>query len=1051
MKRRSAKRSRTPALTLFFLLLALVALVGMGALRRQRLYLTRGIPEGFPPPIAYGGAEPALNVALTQYDDEALARTLEEIADTGVGAVKQSFTFSEEPDWAGSDRLVTAVSAAGLQLVPLLDGDPAENYAPPEDPATYAAWARAFAARYRDTVTYYIVWDEPNLTSHWGFQPVNAAEYAALLVAAADAIRAEDPDAVIISAPLAPTVETGPDNLAEPLYLRQLYEAGAGAAFDVVAGKPYGFDSGPEDRRVALELLNFSRIILLREEMVAQGDEHKAVWAANWGWNSLPPGWPGESSLWGQTDEATQAARTLAAVERARREWPWMGLMFLENWEPAAPPNSARWGFSIAGRATAAALRQAQADPSVAYPGFHLAEEAAPGQRYAGAWRFSPAFGADIPQGAEVAEENASAVFDFWGSDLGLRVRRAGFRARLYAWIDGEAANALPHDENGPALVLTAADEADDYIAVEAVANDLAPDEHQLKLIAHRGWEQWALNGYSVAYHPPARAYYWGMVALALALVTGVAGALYFARQTAWGAFGGAIRRRYLALNRRTQAALTVVAATLVAVSGWLTWGAEAAGVYRRLGDQSQLALTAAAASLFYVTPFFFLYVLALALLFFFVYVRPAWGLALVAFTLPLYVQPKPMLGYRFSPVELFLLVTVAAWASSRLLAWAARRVKRAPPAAPAVAPARRAIVADYAVLTFVIVATLSLFFTERLDVATNEWRVVIVEPALFYLLLRRLRLREGEVWTVIDAFVLGGTAIALYGLILYAGCQLGAIGSELCQKVITTAGGVGRLRAVYGSANNLGLYLGRVLPFLVAMSLLGRETPRRRLVYALAAVPVGLALLLTFSKGALFLGFPLALLLILWQWQRATERALWPWLAGLLLVGAGALLIALNVPALASRLDLRGATSVFRLQLWQASVNMIADHPLLGVGLDNFLYAYRGHYIFEGAWQEPNLSHPHNLVLDFGTRLGLLGFLAGAWLLGSLAHQLWRLPRRVPARWLPIAGGAAAAFVDMLAHGLVDHSFFLVDLAFAFYLFLGLSVWLRNRFTDPA
>jgi hypothetical protein len=36
---------------------------------------------------------------------------------------------------------------------------------------------------------------------------------------------------------------------------------------------------------------------------------------------------------------------------------------------------------------------------------------------------------------------------------------------------------------------------------------------------------------------------------------------------------------------------------------------------------------------------------------------------------------------------------------------------------------------------------------------------------------------------------------------------------------------------------------------------------------------------------------------------------------------------------------------------------------------------------------------------------------------------------------------GFGGALVDMLAHGLVDHSFFLVDLAFAFYLMLGTAV----------
>jgi hypothetical protein len=37
-------------------------------------------------------------------------------------------------------------------------------------------------------------------------------------------------------------------------------------------------------------------------------------------------------------------------------------------------------------------------------------------------------------------------------------VRRADFRARLNVTVDGEPANALPQDENGAVLVLTAPD-----------------------------------------------------------------------------------------------------------------------------------------------------------------------------------------------------------------------------------------------------------------------------------------------------------------------------------------------------------------------------------------------------------------------------------------------------------------------------------------------------------------------------------------------------------------------------------------------------------------
>lgn len=1024
-------------LALLFLVLALLALLAAGALKARRDFLTRGMPDGLPEPIPYGGARPGLNVYLNQYDDEELATALERIAGTGVDAVKQPFYFQEPFDWEAADRLMDGASDHGLQLVPLLDGDPATGFAPPDDPTSFATWAGAFAERYGDRLTHYIIWDEPNLASHWGGKPANPAAYAALLTAAAEAIRAADGSAVIVAAPLAPTRESGPDNLADPLFLQELYEAGAGDAFDVAAGKPYGFDSGPEDRVVDVDVLNFSRIILLREVLVRNGDGHKAVWAGNWGWNSLPAGWQGSPSIWGQTTPETQAARTVEAIRRAQREWPWMGFMFLENWEAPGPAGDPRWGFSIAGRPAEEALATAaKMEAEIAYPGFHLAQETGVGQRYEGEWRFSPAFGADIPRDANVETGNATATVRFWGTDVGLRVRHADFRARLYVTVDGEPAGALPQDENGPALVLTAADPSEDYLETEVVARNLEAGEHTLQLIAHRGWEQWALNGYSVAYHRPTTAYWIGVLGLVVLAV----GALVIAARNAVAARPAWARLGQDA-GKRLQPALTIVVAAVVALSGWLTWGEQAAGIYRRLGEGGQLALTAAAASIFYFTPFFVVYVAALIALFFCVYARPAWGVALVAFTIPFYVKPKPMLGYRFSPVEVFLLVTVVAWAVRRVGRFGQRLRQQGALAAPVdvgalVARFRdRLVTADYAVATFVAVATLSLFFTERLDVAVNEWRVVILEPTLFYALLRTVNLKEKAMHRVLDAFVLGGIVIALYGLATY----------RPEGNVITVTGGLLRLKSIFGSPNNVALYLGRVLPLLAAVALMGRAMPRRRLAYGLAMAPVGLAVALTLSKGALFLGLPAAFLLLFIVWQREGSRPVWPWLAGAAVVAAAALGAALSVPALASRLDLGSATSVFRINLWQASVNMFSDHPVFGVGLDNFLYAYRGRYIFDAAWQEPDLNHPHNVILDFATRLGMLGLVAGGWLFWSLGRLLRRLPGRVSEVWRPVAIGLAAAFANMLAHGLVDHSFFLVDLSFAFYLMLGVAVWLAQ------
>ena len=1029
-------------LSLALFLLAGLALLAAGAVFAQNAFLTRGLPQGLPEPINHGGPQLAVNVYLDQADDAALEEALSQIKALGISTIKQPFYFRETFDWQASDRLIAAASDQGLQLVPLLDGNPANQFAPPEDLLKFSAWAGEFAQRYGDTLQAYIIWDEPNLSSHWGQQAVNANEYAALLTAAAAAIRRADNDALIVAAPLAPTKETSSMNLADDLYLQELYEAGAAQAFDIVAGKPYGFDAPPEDRSVGRDALNFSRIILLREVMERNGDGQKALWAGNWGWHSLPDDWQGPPSVWGEVDGTEQATHTVNGLDRARKEWPWMGFMFLENWEPGEDPDDPRWGFSIAGQPVAAALQEylESIDPATAYPGFHPARPDDLAQIYQGGWRFSPAFGADISQPAE-GDAPDQVIFTFWGSDVGLRVRRANFRARLYISIDGGPANALPYDEKGTVLVLTSPDPTEDYITIEPVARNLHPGQHTMTVIASRGWSQWALNGFSVGNAPYGNLAAWWFIGLLALSILLLLMAIAVGRQADWGSAGERAVHIVSGIGDRGQLIITAIVAALVSLTGWLTWGEQLAGMYRRLGDGGQLALTAAAASIFYVTPVFFLFVLALVVLFLLITLRPAWGLALVAFTIPFYVPQlaKPVFNYRFSPVELFTLVTLAAFLLNGVLKIIIN--KRDNPNAGSLFKWPRLHPADYAVLLFTAVAMASLLFTERLDVATNELRTVILVPGLFYLAFRGIRPAEKEMWIILDAYVLGAVLIALIGLWQYASGQ----------NLIAAEGGLMRLRSIYGSPNNVALYLGRILPLLLSMALLGRSTDRRRRwLWAGAILPIGLAMLLTFSKGGLLLGVPAGLLVVFWIWQRRNNRSPWPWAIAFVALGIAALFLAQRLPSLAGRLDLGGATGVFRVNLWQASLQMIRDHPWFGVGLDNFLYAYRGRYILDAAWQEPNLNHPHNIILDFATRLGLLGLLSGGWMILILARTLKRVLGKVSDAWLSVAAGFSGALTAMLIHGLVDHSFFLVDLAFAFYLMLGMAVWLDNLSLAP-
>jgi O-antigen ligase len=190
----------------------------------------------------------------------------------------------------------------------------------------------------------------------------------------------------------------------------------------------------------------------------------------------------------------------------------------------------------------------------------------------------------------------------------------------------------------------------------------------------------------------------------------------------------------------------------------------------------------------------------------------------------------------------------------------------------------------------------------------------------------------------------------------------------------------------------------------------------------------------LTFSKGALFIAVPVALLFLGLMRGRGTAFLA----VAALAVLAAALLPFVGTERFANTFDLAAGTAFFRVKLWQSAVNMIADHPLTGVGLDNFLYAYRTRYVLPEASDELNLSHPHNIVLDFWTRLGLGGVAVLLWLVVAFFRAGFHRYRCLPeGDDRAVVLGLLASVAAALAHGLIDNAFFLVDLAFVFMLSL--------------
>jgi hypothetical protein len=153
------------------------------------------------------------------------------------------------------------------------------------------------------------------------------------------------------------------------------------------------------------DVLNFSRVILLREEMRRRSEANKPIWAVDGGWCALPADWRGQPAPQGSDSLLVQSERLERAMQRIEREWPWMGAAILAQWRPNADLDNPVWGYSLvepdgAPKAVLERLRERLTAAPILYPGRTVNPSAA--------WR-------------PTQNPNLTDLV-FWGTDLALDV-----------------------------------------------------------------------------------------------------------------------------------------------------------------------------------------------------------------------------------------------------------------------------------------------------------------------------------------------------------------------------------------------------------------------------------------------------------------------------------------------------------------------------------------------------------------------------------------------------------------------------------------------------
>jgi len=329
-------------------------------------------------------------------------------------------------------------------------------------------------------------------------------------------------------------------------------------------------------------------------------------------------------------------------------------------------------------------------------------------------------------------------------------------------------------------------------------------------------------------------------------------------------------------------------------------------------------------------------------------------------------------------------------------------------------------------VLLYWGIATVATAVSPVKSDALIGWVKLTLYLVLFALIARIVRSPRWRSW-LITVYLLTALVVSVYGM------RQWFFGAEALAGWVDPESSLANVTRVYsylGNPNLLAGYLLPAVPLSIAACLAWQGWLPKALGLTLTMLNSA-CLVLTLSRGG-WIGFVVSILVIsvlLLYWVSPKLPGRWRAWAIPLLLGslAGVLLLAiLLVEPLRERVASifvarNDSSNNVRINVWLAVLEMIRDHPLIGIGPGNNAF----NQIYP-LYQRPRFSalSAYSIYLEIAVETGLIGLSCFLWLLLVTLQQGWfqiRRLRNLQSRegfWLI---GAIAALAGMLAHGVVD------------------------------
>lgn len=347
-------------------------------------------------------------------------------------------------------------------------------------------------------------------------------------------------------------------------------------------------------------------------------------------------------------------------------------------------------------------------------------------------------------------------------------------------------------------------------------------------------------------------------------------------------------------------------------------------------------------------------------------------------------------------------------------------------------------------VLLYWGIATIAVAFSPVRTAAFAGWTKLTLYMLFFALASRILRSPRLTNW-ILTVFLLTALVVSVYGI------QQQILGVEPLATWNDPTSDAANDTRVYSYLENPNLLASYLLPA-IALSIAAVFVWQGLLPKLLAVTMVFInsaCLYFTDSRGGWIgmMALIVTFLLLLYYWFRESLSPFWQkWLLPIVLGGFGLFLLVAIIGVEPLRLRVlsifagRGDSSNnFRLNVWDSVIEMIEDHPLLGIGPGNV--AFNKMY---PLYMKPKFTalSAYSIYLETALETGIIGFTCFIWFLVVTFNQGVRQVRRLQetanlqAFWLM---AAIAGMAGILTHGLVDTVWYRPQISTLWWLLIAL------------